>query len=191
MNAVLKTPSIQHIASGFDVTPLLSQLEDHPELWNEHTLRTDRYNTPHHEVSDIWVRFNAWKNFNDDAFQFTMEPHDSAWYPCIAKIPGAWSLARKVYRYVHGKQLGGILITRISPGGEVKPHIDSGWHAEHYDKYAVQIKGNKDQSFCFDAAELRPMPGDLYTFDNSRMHWVKNDSSEERITLIICIRTHS
>lgn len=190
MNAVLKTPSIQHLSSGLDVVPLLRQLDDHPELWNQHTLRTDRYNTPHNAVSDIWVRFNAWENFDGDPVKFTMEPHESEWYPCIAKIPAAWSLARKVMRHVGGKKLGGVLITRIPPGGEVKPHIDSGWHAEHYDKYAVQIKGNKDQSFCFDGESLSPLPSDLYTFNNSRLHWVKNESDEERITLICCIRTN-
>jgi hypothetical protein len=188
MNAVLKTPSIQHIASGFDVTPLIRQLEDNQELWNAHTLRTNRYGTPHSDVSDIWVRFNAWENFDGDAVKFTMEPHESIWYPCIAKIPAAWSLARKVMRFVGGKKLGGVLITKIPPGSEVKPHVDSGWHAEYYDKYAVQIKGNKDQAFCFDDAELRPESGSLYTFDNSLRHWVTNDSEEDRITMIICIR---
>jgi hypothetical protein len=188
MNAVLKTPSIQHIASGFDVTPLLRQLEAHPELWNEYTLRTDRYNTPHNEISDIWVRFNAWENFDGDAMKFTMEPHESEWYPSIAHIPAAWSLARKVMRYVGGKKLGGVLITRIPPSGEVKPHVDSGWHATYFTKYAIQVKGNKRQGFYFSDSELHPEPGDLYTFDNSFTHWVKNESDEERITLIICIR---
>jgi len=189
MNAVLKSPSIQKLASGFHVEPLIRQLEAHPELWNEHTLRTDRYRTPHEGVSDIWVRFNAWENFDGDAVKFTMEPHESAWYPCITKIPSAWSLARKVYRHVGGKKLGGILITRIPARGEVKPHIDSGWHATHYGKFAVQIKGNGDQAFCFEDSQLHPLPGDMYEFDNSRLHWVRNDSSEERITLICCIRT--
>ena len=189
MNAVLKTPSIQHVASGFDVIPLIRQLNAAPELWDQHTLRTTRYRTPHHEVSDIWVRFNGWEHFYGDPVKFTMEPHESSWYPCVAKIPAAWSLARKVMKQVKGKGLGGVLITRIPSGGEVKPHIDQGWHAEYYDKFAVQIKGNKEQSFCFEDSQLHPLPGELYTFNNSRLHWVTNPSAEERITLICCIRT--
>lgn len=188
MNAMLKPKSIQHLDSGWDVAPLLTQLTDHPELWNEHTLRTNRYRTPHSDVSDIWVRFNAWENYNGNAVTFTMKPHVSVWYPCITKIPAAWSLTRKVMRHVGGKQLGGVLITRIPPGGSVQPHIDSGWHAENHQKFAVQIKGNADQMFYFDDATLSPLPGDLYTFDNSRLHGVMNDSDEERITLICCVR---
>lgn len=188
MNAQLKPLPIYPVASGFDVAPLIRQLEANPQLWNEYKLRTDRYNTPHTAVSDIWVRFNAWENYSGDAFAFTMEPHASEWYPCIAKIPAAWSLARKVMRLVGGKELGGVLITRIPPHGEVKPHIDSGWHASVHSKFIVQIKGNQHQGFVVDGHELRANPGDVYAFDNSLSHHVFNDSDEERISLIICVK---
>jgi hypothetical protein len=179
--------SIRLMASGFDVSSLGQQLAGHPEAWNAHTQRTEAYETPHKAVDDIWVRYNAWSNFKGDRVAFN-NAHTSVWYPVISKIPAAWSLARRVMRKVGGRQLGGVLITRIPPGGEVLPHIDTGWHAGYYEKFAIQVKGNKDQAFCFEDAKLSPEPGDLYTFDNSRMHWVSNDSNEERITLIICIR---
>lgn len=178
---------IRSLGTRFDVAPLVEQLAAHPELWNQHTMRTESYGTPHSAVSDIWVRYNAWENFHGDPQAFHGE-HESVWYPCIAAIPAAWSLARKVLRRVGGSALGGVLITRIPAGGEVKPHVDRGWHADVHEKFAVQVKGNKDQAFCFDDAELRPESGELYTFDNSRRHWVTNDSDDERITLICCIR---
>jgi len=179
--------SIRLIASGLGVSGLVRQLDDHPEVWNTHTQRTTAYETPHKAVDDIWVRYNDWANFKGDRVAFN-DAHTSVWYPVVGKIPRAWSLARRVMRMVGGRQLGGVLITRIPPGGEVKPHIDTGWHAGYYEKFAVQIKGNKDQAFCFEDAHISPEPGDLYTFDNSRLHWVRNDSDEDRITLIICIR---
>jgi quercetin dioxygenase-like cupin family protein len=97
-------------------------------------------------------------------------------------------LARKVFRRVHGKRLGGVLITRIPPGGEVKPHKDTGWHAGFYEKFAVQVASNEGQAFCFESDELRPMPGDLYTFQNHVLHWVTNPTPEERITMIVCVK---
>lgn len=166
---------------------LVSQIADHPEVWNTHTQRTEAYDTPHKSIDDIWVRYNDWANFKGDRESFN-DAHTSVWYPVIGKIPAAWSLARHVVRRVGGKQLGGVLITRIPPGGGVKPHIDTGWHARHYEKFAVQVKGNKDQAFCFEDESLSPEPGDIYTFDNSLLHWVTNNSDEERITLIICVR---
>jgi hypothetical protein len=179
--------SIRHLESGFDVSGLQASLAENPELWDAHKMRTDAYHSPHNSVSDIWVRYNAWDNFTGDIPAFNAE-HVSEWYPCITKIPEVWSLSRKVFHRVGGKELGGVLITRIPPHGEVKPHIDHGWHADYYEKFAIQVKSNKEQAFCFEDNKLHPLPGDLYTFDNSKLHWVTNPTDEERITLIICIK---
>ena len=181
-------PPIYSLGVRLDVTSAVEQIEANPELWNQYTLRTERYGTPHNAVSDIWVRYNAFENLNGDPVSFTQMPHRSEWYPCVNDIPAVKRLAENVYKLVGGTELGGVLITRIPPGGEVKPHIDTGWHAEYYSKYAVQLKGNKDQTFYFEDCELRPLTGDLYSFDNSKLHGVKNDSDEDRMTLIICIR---
>ena len=179
------SPSIRLIRSGYDVSAAVSQLQAQPDIWNTHTLRTEAYQ--HRQVSDIWVRYNDWANWDGDVQAFN-GPHESVWYPVIGRIPAVWSLVRRVMRDVGGRELGGVLITKIPPGGRVEPHIDHGWHARHYEKFAVQLQGNDRQAFCFEDAELRPQPGDLYTFDNSRLHWVTNDSDEDRMTLIICIR---
>lgn len=179
--------SIRHLSSGFDVAPLVQQIEAHPEIWNTHRMRTEQYQTPHNAVSDIWVRYNAWDKFTGDIAAFN-GPHESVWYPVVDTIPAVRGLVQDVYNSVNGSELGGVLITRIPPGGEVKPHVDGGWHAGYYDKYAVQLKGNAQQAFCFEDSRLSPEPGDLYTFDNSKLHWVTNDSDSDRMTLIICIR---
>lgn len=175
------------VTSGFDVGPLVEQLQAHPEVWNTHRERTEQYGTPHNGVSDIWVRYNAWDHYTGDWAAFH-EPHESVWYPVVADIPAAWSLARKVKRLAGAETLGGVLITKIPPGGRVEPHVDGGWHAAHYRKLAVQVKGNQDQAFCFEDAQLRAEPGEVYEFDNSQRHWVVNDSDTDRITLIVCVR---
>lgn len=91
-------------------------------------------------------------------------------------------------RLVGGKELGGVLITKIPAGKQVYPHVDGGWHAEHYEKFAILVQGNPEQEFCFESSALRCREGDSFTFDNHFPHWVTNDSPEDRITLIICIR---
>lgn len=178
---------IRHLASGFDVSEALKQIEAHPEVWNTHRQRTEMYGTPHNGVSDIWIRYRPWEQYAGDWAAFHDE-HVSEWYPVIHKLPAVWSLVRKVKRHVGAETLGGVLITKVPPGGRVEPHIDGGWHASHYDKYAVQLQGNQDQRFWFEDCELRPEPGDLYTFDNSKLHAVYNDSDSDRMTLIICLK---
>jgi hypothetical protein len=172
------------------VDPLVAQLEAAPELWDEHRPRTAQYNSPHaNDVSDIWVRYNAWENYTGDLAAFN-EEHESVWYPCCEKLPAAQSIISYVYGLADGAELGGVLITKIAPGGEVVPHSDNGWHAEYYDKYAVQIKGNSDQAFHFEEISYSAEPGEVYKFNNQATHWVTNNSNEDRITMIICIRSH-
>ena len=179
--------SIRHVASGLDVAEAVKQIQAHPHIWNTHRERMEQYGSPHNGASDIWVRYRDWAEYTGDWAAFH-EPHESVWYPVAATIPAVWTLSRKVQRMLGMKSLGGVLVTKVPPGGEIKPHTDGGWHAAHYLKYAVQLQGNKDQAFCFEDSELRPEPGDLYTFDNSKTHWVKNDSDADRMTLIICVR---
>ena len=175
---------IRLLPHTFDVSTLAGQL-DASKAWNRYNPRREQY--VHRSIDDIWARYNPWRNFNGDLARFN-EPHESEWYPEIEDIPSLKPVVFDVMRAVEGERLGGVLITRVHPGGRVEPHIDGGWHASYYGKFAVQVKGNAEQSFCFKDARLSAMPGELYTFDNSRLHWVNNDSESERITLIICIR---
>lgn len=179
---------IRLVDRGWDVSALQQQLAANPELWNQHRHRTQAYESPHSGVSDIWVRYRAFDQFDGDVHAFHSGEHESAWYPCIAQIPAAWSLARRVRRLSGKDHLGGVLITRVAPGGRVEPHVDTGWHAESHEKYIVQIKGDQRQAFCFDEAEFRAEDGDVYWFRNDVRHWVTNESDRERISLIVCVR---
>jgi uncharacterized cupin superfamily protein len=187
MSAVLQElpPPIALLSRGADVAPIVAALERHPKLWNEHRQRLAMY--PHAGVADIWVRYNPIENYAGDMEAFNAE-HESEWYYPAADLLGVKPLVFAMMHAFGGVQLGGVLITRIPPGGEVRPHVDRGWHASYYDKIAVSLKADERQRFCFDDAELVTRTGDVFTFDNSRRHWVINESDAERMTLIVCIR---
>jgi Aspartyl/Asparaginyl beta-hydroxylase len=175
----------------YDVSGAVKELSSNPQLWNEHSSRTTRNGTPHSEVDDIWVRYNAIENMEADPVAFFQGEHESSWYPCVDAIPSVMGLVAGLFEDVDGAEMGGVLITRIKPGGQVQPHIDTGWHAGYYDKFAIQLMGNERQAFCFDSGSLSALPGESYTFDNSKLHWVINASDEYRMTLIVCIRRKS
>ena len=173
---------IQLLRTKFiDPGPLVSSLQSNSELWNRHTGRTASYG-PHSAIDDIWVRYSV---------DGSSGPHTSVWYPGADKLTGIRDVCEKVRRVVNGKALGGVLITRIPGGQECKPHCDAGWHAEHYNlKCAIQLQGNKEQAFHFEDESLSALPGDLYCFQNQYLHWVTNPSNEDRITLLMAIRTY-
>lgn len=116
------------------------------------------------------------------------QAHESVWYPVVEAIPSVRFLTEQMMGLVGGKELGGVLITKIPAGKQVYRHIDGGWHAEHYEKFAILVQGNPEQEFCFEDSSLRCREGDSFTFNNQFYHWVTNDSPEDRITLITCIR---
>lgn len=170
----------------FDVSFLRDELRNHPEVWNEIPYRTRFDKSPHREVDDVWVRYRALEEWDGGA-HFN-DSHQSVWYPVTQKIPSARFLAMELCARLEGERLGGVLITRIPPHKQVYPHVDSGWHAHYYDKFVIQIASAPGQEFCFAEGGLESSPGDCYWFDNSVSHWVTNPTSEERISLIVCIR---
>jgi hypothetical protein len=184
---------LKPLAWGLEVAPILAELDAAPELWNQHTLRTSGAAPAHNAVSDIWVRYRSYQELRSPADlgaikDYIGQPHESVWYDAIDKLPSLRALIFEICRYFEAERLGGVLITRIPPGGEVKPHIDRGWHATYYEKIAVQLRCAPEQAFHFADGEFRCPAGTVYTFDNNQKHWVSNESTVERITAIICVR---
>lgn len=184
---------IRILYRGVVIEPLLQQLAAAPELWDENVFRTEgQYGggvnpNPHQRISDIIVRFNDWANWNGDRAAFNAE-HESVWWGAYDKLPYIQNLVFDLMRMFYAERLGMVLITRIPPHCNVDKHVDAGWHAEHYLKFAVQLKASPGQLFCYEDMKLETKPGDLYAFNNSKVHWVENPTDEERITLIMCLR---
>lgn len=181
---------LRELAGPISMDSIVAELAAHPELWNRYTLRTGYGDSPH-GVDDVWIRY---RDFNDIlikgmAFQdFIGTEHESVWYPAIDVLPSLKSLIFETMRYFECERLGGVLITRIPPGGEVKPHVDGGWHATYYEKIALQIKSAPGQAFCYADGEFECASGTVYSFNNNEAHWVSNKSDVERITCIVCVK---
>lgn len=177
-----------------DVAPLAAQLDAQPGLWNEHTRRRDVAGSPHARMSDIWVRYNDaapfersgdWRGFND--------PHIPVWYPAWHALPAMRPIVFGIMAAVEAEMLCGVLITRIPPGAGIDRHTDESWHVQYTDKIYVPIRSAPGAVFGAEDAvgieELNPEPGSVWLFDNRVPHWVANTSAEDRITLIVCVRT--
>lgn len=181
MNAQLSPvmPNISLLPVRFNVWQAQQELQT-CQGWNLLPLRTQGC-SPHRECDDIWMRYRSGAIRTDGSF-------DCTWYDVADELPSIQLLCEGIFALYEGKEMGGVLITRIPAGKQVYPHVDQGWHALHYEKFAIQLAGNAEQSFCFEDACLSPLPGELYQFNNQACHWVTNPSEEDRITLICCIR---
>lgn len=178
------------IAAGLDVAPLLLAIARQPNLWDRHRIRKDVPGTPHADMSDIWLRYNDEKPFKEsgDYSKFNDE-HDAVFYPEWYALPQVRPIVFGLMARVEAVRLGGVLITRIPPGGRIEPHADEGWHAKYYNtKLYVVLQSNPQCVNRVEDERVSMAPGDVWYFDNTKEHEVVNDGPDDRITLIACMR---
>lgn len=171
-----------------NVDPLVRQLEAHPELWNQYGFRKGQ--DVHSEMSDIWVRYNKPELIGKPEFN---DEHVPVWYPAWSVLTELRPIIFGLMASVHGEMLGGVLITKIPPEHGIKPHVDRSWHVDYYKKYYVSLKSGVGATFSSESPHgrevLNPRAGEVWEFDNHYLHWVDNRSNEDRVTLIVCIRS--
>lgn len=180
--------NFRKVADGLRVSGLAAQLRIHSHLWGEHPERIKGV-SPHADSQDIWVRYRARDELKTP--QDFGTPHWSVWYPAADLLPCAKYLSHEMMGIVGGTHLGGVLLTKLPPGGKILPHDDRGtWHAETMDfKVWLLIEANDGcVNTCEDDA-VSMKSGEAWTFSNLKTHAVENNGDTDRICLIICMRT--
>lgn len=186
------TDIISHrkVTSSLNLANLKQEVNSLEKEFDKYNFRRTFPNSPHAEMTDIWVRYNDVRPYiakgSLDGFD---NEHDSIWYPVIEHLPSLKGVVFDLMRLVEGERIGGILITKLPPGGSIQPHTDKGWHAQYYDKFFVPIQITKEATFGFEDGDINAEEGDAWWFDNSQVHWVTNNTDSERIAMIVCIRT--
>jgi hypothetical protein len=178
------------IFGGIDTAPLLLALARQPKLWNRHGMRKEIPEGPHAQMDDIWLRYNDEKPFRESGDWSTFnDEHESIFYPAWYALPQARPIVFGMMGRTEATRLGGVLITRIPAGGRIEPHVDGGWHATYYNtKLYVVLQSNPQCVNTVENERVAMAPGEVWYFDNTKMHEVVNDGPDDRITLIVCLR---
>ena len=167
----------------FNVTDLAAQVDAHPELWDQNTLRTGWKEGPFTETSDIWVRYG------DDPETMAGE-HFPVFYPAWYALPALQPIVFHLMAGLRATTLGGVMITRIPPGGKIPSHTDKGgWHAEFYPlKVYVVIRSNPQVVNRYEDETYHLAAGEAWLFNNLVTHSVENHGDTDRIAAIVCMR---
>jgi hypothetical protein len=168
------------IAEGIDVIPILNALAVRPDLWNEHDLRTTHPQSPHKAVDDILCLFN----YMDDP-EAVVNDLDVVPYRAWDEIPGLKSMVLDLMRRVDGGRLGRVMITRLAPGDVIEPHIDQGAPAEYYSRYHVALQSLPGAYNHSGNETVTYRMGEMWWFDNRAMHSVVNNSTDDRIVIVM------
>lgn len=176
--------NFQKIFEELDVSPLLNAIMRQPDLWNQNKLRQEFPGTPHNEAEDIWVRFNDVSNVSA-----VLDDCENLNYPAFFKLPQVRSLIFGLMAKVEGERLGSVLITKLAPGKRIYAHKDEGVRSTYYDRYHIVLNSAPGSLFRAGDETVHMRTGELWWFDNTQEHEVINNSAEDRIHLIVDIRT--
>ena len=171
------------LAVNVDVVPLQHALQRNPGLWNQNTLRTAHEDSPHAEADDIWLRFQPLNG--EPVREKVMNSPDCEWYPAWHILPQARTLVFDLQRRVEASRIGRVIITRLPSGKRIKPHPDTGEYASAYDRYHIVLHALPGCQFRAEEDAVQMRTGEVWWFQNRVEHEVVNNSSDERIHLIV------
>lgn len=169
-----------------DPMGVMIELQRQPDLWNKNEARRTFESSPHSETDDIWLRWVTTDDLDNG------KPRDLAFLQPWYAIPSARAIVFALMTRVQAIQLGAIFITRIPPGGQVKPHVDFGWHANWFNtKVYVALQTNPDCVNYAEDEQVAMKAGDCWQFRNTVRHSVINAGGDDRISLIVAMRCES
>lgn len=169
-----------------------------PELWKEDTYLRDYPQGPFGEIESIMLRFPVKRVMETEEelrkVDSVYDQHENIDYPAYKLLHEARPLVMGLMAQVQGERLGRVMINKIMPGGQIFPHADTPAHCEYYTRFHIVLYGQPgailmcgDDDNGHEQIEMRT--GDVFWFNNALMHSVINNSAEERISMVVDIRT--
>ena len=105
------------------------------------------------------------------------------WDAWRARIEPVLRQAVAPYGYANGV-FPRVMLARMPPGGEIKPHQDTNVAARWPHKIHVPITTNDRVAFWIDGVAYRLPVGEAFEVNNMAVHAVRNDGDTDRIHLI-------
>jgi len=181
------------LAQGVDVTPLLLAIRRRPDLWKEDTYLRDYPQGPFKQIESIMLRFPV-KSVHETEEELrnhlsTYDQHENVDYPAYKLLTEARPIVMSLMARVGGERLGRVMINKIAPGGVIFPHVDTKSHTDYYSRFHVVLQSQPGVYFRAGEETTYMAPGEVWWFDNAQEHEVINNSADDRIHMIVDIRT--
>lgn len=185
--------NFMRLATGLDVLPLVLAYKRRPDLWREDTYLRDYPQGPFGEIESIMLRFPVKRVVETEAeladANSRYDQHENIDYPAYKLLPDARNLIMPLMTRVGGERLGRCMVNKIMPGGRIFPHADTPAHAEYYSRFHIVLESAPGVVFRCGDEQAYMAPGEAWWFNNALEHEVINNSGQERVHLIVDIRT--
>lgn len=191
------------LAHGLDVNPLVLAIKRRPDLWKEDTFLRHYPQGPFGETESIMLRFpviaQGLSEEQIEAYKQNRLPgydqHESIDQPAYKVLHEARPLVMNLMSRVQGERLGRVMINKVSPGGRIFRHADTPEHCNYYTRFHVVLHGLPGAVLrCGDfendqVEQINMVTGDVFWFNNALEHEVINNSADDRISMVVDIRT--
>lgn len=178
--------NFQPVAS-IDPARLLNQLIRNPALWKADTYLRDYPQGPFGDTETVFLRFPPASV--TELERGTKDQHECVWMDGLVHLPAAREIIFGLMTKVEGERLGRVMINKLRPGGSVYPHADTPVHADYWDRYHVVLQSGPGCNFRCGEEWIYMKTGSVWWFQNALEHEVNNNSDDDRIHMIIDIRT--
>ncbi len=184
------------LTQGANILPLmlaLHRFEKSQGIWKEDTYLRDYPQGPFQDVESVILRFPSRSGHEQEKALEEKDPtfdqHESVDLPPFKLLPEARPLVFGLMSLVNGERLGRVIINKLRPGGRILVHCDSLAHATYWDRFHIVLQSFPGVVFNCGGESIRMEQGEVWWFDNSETHEVVNNSNDDRIHLIVDIRT--
>lgn len=172
------------LTEGVQILPVMAALVRQPGLWNADPLRQVFEKSPHSQVDDILLRFGVKSDNIDIGDQLEATDREA-----MSQLPGVKDHCLNIMRLVGGSRLGRVIVTRLEPGKKIAPHADTqGEYAKYYTRYHLVLQGLPGSMFICGDETVNMRTGELWWFSAQDEHAVINNSTDDRVHMLIDVR---
>lgn len=166
------------LEKNIDVKPFLSEIAQNEEFWS--TARAQLFKA-HRETMNINLRRAVKK-----ADKPLIDSHTIENTELYELFPYTTSWVEKFSRDVG--ELARLMVVSLQPEGKVYAHFDAGEYYEIRDRYHLVLQSRGGSKMTSGDEEQIFREGELWWFDNKKMHQVVNQSIYPRIHVIFDVR---
>lgn len=188
--------NFQKISSGINPSLLLlsiNRLEKSHGIWKEDTYLRHYPQGPFGDTESIILRFPISVNVENESefkeLQSKVDQHESVDQPVFKLLPEARKYIFDLMGFVSGERLGRCIINKIKPGGVIYAHCDSPDHAQYWDRFHIVLQSGPGCNFRCEDEWVNMQTGEVWWFNNKLEHEVINNSNDDRIHLVVDVRT--
>lgn len=173
--------------ANINIVPLMIQVARQADLWKADTYLRDYPQGPFGDTETIFLRFPPASV--TELERSTKDQHECVWMDGALHLPAARQMIFNLMATVEGERLGRVMINKLRPGGRIYPHADTPAHAEYWDRFHIVLQSLPGNNFRCGDETIHMRTGEVWWFQNAIEHEVVNNSADDRIHMVIDIRT--